>query len=54
MTRDQILTESTRRVRAWVAGVAVVGLVASVAAAGLLWLVFTRPVALAEALSTWR
>jgi hypothetical protein len=54
MTRDQILTAGTRGVRAWVAGAAVVGALAGVAAAGLLWLVLTRPVALAEALNTWR
>jgi len=54
MTRNQILTAGTRRVRAVVAGAAVVGTLAGAAAAGLLWLVLTRPVALAEVLNTWR
>jgi hypothetical protein len=35
----------------WFVGVAVVGMAAGAAAAGLLWMVFTRPVALAQFLS---
>lgn len=37
--------------RIWLVGVAVVGMAAGAAAAGLLWMVFTRPVALAQILS---
>ncbi len=35
----------------WFVGVAFVGVAAGAAAAGLLWMVFTRPVALAQFLS---
>ena len=38
-------------IKRWLVGVAVVGAAAGAAAAGLLWLVLTRPVALAEFLS---
>jgi hypothetical protein len=37
--------------RMWFVGVAVVGMAAGAAAAGLLWMVLTRPVALAQILS---
>jgi hypothetical protein len=34
--------------RMWLIGIALVGMAASAAAAGLLWIVITRPVALAQ------
>ena len=37
--------------RMWLIGIALVGMAASAAAAGLLWMVITRPVALAQLLS---
>ena len=37
--------------RMWFVGVAVLGMAAGAAAAGLLWMVLTRPVALAQILS---
>jgi hypothetical protein len=36
--------------RMWLIGIALVGMAASAAAAGLLWMVITRPVALAQLL----
>jgi len=41
------------RTNRWLAGVAVVGAVASVLAAGMLWLVATRPDAVAMTLGIW-
>ena len=38
-------------IRMWFVSVAVVGMAAGLAAAGLLWMVLTRPVALAQILS---
>ena len=37
----------------WLTGVALIGAVASIMAAGLLWLVATRPAAVAMTLGLW-